>query len=98
MTSTLHLLSHSPFNDTRLAGCLRLMGPADAVMLTGDAVYAVVADSETDASLQRAGIRTYALQEDVQARGLIPGTAITVVDYPEFVALTLAFDKVNSWL
>lgn len=95
--STLHLLSHSPFTDSRLASCLRLLGPDDGVLLTGDAVYAG-ADSQVGAPLQQAATRLYALGEDVQARGLTPGTGVTVIDYPEFVELTLAYDKVNSWL
>jgi len=95
--STLHLLSHSPFTDTRLASCLRLLGPDDGVMLTGDAVYAG-SDAQLTAPLQQATMRLYALREDVHARGLTPGAAVSVIDYPEFVELTLAYDKVNSWI
>ena len=38
--ATLHLLSHSPFSDSRLSSCLRLLGADDGLLLTGDAVYA----------------------------------------------------------
>jgi tRNA 2-thiouridine synthesizing protein B len=36
--STLHVLSHSPFGDERLSSCLRIIGAADALLLSGDAV------------------------------------------------------------
>ncbi|MGO3534092.1 DsrH/TusB family sulfur metabolism protein, partial [Pseudomonas helleri] len=39
--TTLHVLSHSPFSDTRLSSCLRVLGTDDALLLTGDAVYAL---------------------------------------------------------
>ena len=39
--ATLHVLSHSPFADSRLASCLRLLGADDALLLSGDAVYAL---------------------------------------------------------
>ena len=39
--STLHVLSHSPFGDERLTSCLRLLGAADALLLSGDAAYAL---------------------------------------------------------
>ena len=39
--ATLHILSHSPFADSRLASCLRLLGAADGLLLSGDAVYAL---------------------------------------------------------
>ena len=39
--STLHVLSHSPFGDDRLTSCLRVIGANDALLLTGDAVYAL---------------------------------------------------------
>ena len=39
--ATLHILSHSPFADSRLASCLRLLGAQDALLLCGDAVYAL---------------------------------------------------------
>ncbi|MNP77291.1 Protein TusB [compost metagenome] len=44
--------------------------------------------------------RLYALDEDLQARGIggIDGALAEAVDYPAFVALSLKYDKVNSWL
>lgn len=39
--TTLHLLAHSPFTDSRLSSCLSLLGSHDGLLLTGDAVYAL---------------------------------------------------------
>ncbi|WP_413770140.1 DsrH/TusB family sulfur metabolism protein, partial [Vibrio vulnificus] len=39
--STLHVLSHSPFGDNRLTSCLRVLGDQDALLLCGDATYAL---------------------------------------------------------
>jgi tRNA 2-thiouridine synthesizing protein B len=36
--ATLHVLSHSPFTDSRLSSCLRILGSQDALLLCGDAV------------------------------------------------------------
>jgi len=98
--STLHVLSHSPFTDTRLNSCLRLLGANDAILLCGDASYAL---RESSAPLQALEekietLHLFVLEEDAQARGLqIPAWA-TGVDYPGFVELSIRFDKVNTWL
>lgn len=97
--TTLHVIAHSPFGDNRLQSCLRLLGADDALLLCGDAVYALRADTEPQRLLQAASLeaRLYALDEDLQARG-IDGALAEAVDYPAFVALSLKYDKVNSWL
>ncbi|MEW9678770.1 MULTISPECIES: sulfurtransferase complex subunit TusB [unclassified Pseudomonas] len=97
--TTLHVITHSPFGDERLASCLRLLGPQDALLLCGDATYALKAGTEPFAALQAAnlGERLFALTEDLQARALDSQLA-KAVDYPAFVELTLHHDKVNSWL
>ena len=96
---TLHVLSHSPFGDDRLDSCLRLLGSNDALLLCGDAVYALRDGSDTQRLLQTAGLaqRLFALDEDLQARAISSELA-KAVDYPAFVALSLHYDKVNSWL
>ncbi|GLH32630.1 sulfurtransferase complex subunit TusB [Pseudomonas sp. BR1R-5] len=96
---TLHVISHSPFGDDRLGSCLRLLGDEDALLLCGDAVYALRDGSEPQRLLQAAALeqRLFALDEDLQARSVSSGLA-KAVDYPAFVALSLHYDKVNSWL
>ncbi|WDY59817.1 sulfurtransferase complex subunit TusB [Pseudomonas sp. PSKL.D1] len=96
---TLHVISHSPFGDDRLGSCLRLLGSDDALLLCGDAVYALRDGAETQQQLQNAKLeqRLFALDEDLQARAIISSLA-NAVDYQAFVALSLQYDKVNSWL
>jgi tRNA 2-thiouridine synthesizing protein B len=98
--ATLHLLSHSPFTDSRLSSCLRLLGSQDGLLLCGDAVYALQAGSVQRQALELMpeAIALYALDEDVQARNLVPPSRLTLVDYPGFVALSCQYDKVNTWL
>lgn len=97
--TTLHVISHSPFGDDRLASCLRLLDTQDALLLCGDATYALKPGSEPYRVLQAAGLeqRLFALEEDLQARA-IPGELAKAVDYPAFVELSLHYDKVNTWL
>ncbi|MCE1113732.1 MULTISPECIES: sulfurtransferase complex subunit TusB [Pseudomonas] len=97
--TTLHVIAHSPFADERLASCLRLLGPQDAVLLCGDATYALKTGSEPLRALQAANLqdRLFALDEDLHARALSSPLA-KAVDYPAFIELTLHYDKVNSWL
>ena len=98
--ATLHVLSHSPFTDSRLSSCLRILGGQDALLLCGDAVYALQAGSAQWLALELMPehIRLYALDEDVKARGLASPPRLTRVDYSGFVALSCQYDKVNTWL
>ena len=96
--STLHVLSHSPFGDDRLSSCLRLLGSADAVLLSGDAVYALQPDTAPFSTLQEQAIRLFVLIEDAQARGIEVPDWAEAIDYPAFVELSIHHAKVNSWL
>ncbi|TDF86324.1 sulfurtransferase complex subunit TusB [Pseudomonas sp. H9] len=98
--STLHVISHSPFGDNRLSSCLRLLGSNDGLLLCGDAVYALQPGSAPLVNLQASNLqgRLFALEEDLQARGINVDDNLQAIDYPAFVALSLNYDKVNSWL
>lgn len=97
--STLHVLSHSPFTDSRLTSCLRLLGTADGVLLCGDATYALTDSTAPLGALQALGInKVFVLEEDIQARSMAAPDWVSVVDYPGFVELSTRFDKVNTWL
>lgn len=98
--ATLHILSHSPFGDSSLSSCLRLLGREDALLLSGDAVYALQPDSQGWQALHQipSDIPLYALAEDLAARQLQAGERVQEVDYPAFVELCCHYAKVNSWL
>ncbi|QEY63398.1 sulfurtransferase complex subunit TusB [Metapseudomonas lalkuanensis] len=99
--ATLHILSHSPFTDSRLGSCLRLLGPDDGLLLSGEAVYALQPGSVARQALELMpeSIALHALAEDLEARALtdLP-SRLSAVDYPAFVELCCRYDKVNSWI
>jgi tRNA 2-thiouridine synthesizing protein B len=99
--TTLHVLSHSPFTDSRLSSCLRLLSLHDGVLLSGDAVYALQAGTAQRNALELMpdAIGLFALEEDLHARAISDLPArVRSLDYPAFVELTLRYAKVNSWL
>ncbi|WP_331691460.1 sulfurtransferase complex subunit TusB [Pseudomonas sp. ZY71] len=96
--STLHVLSHSPFGDDRLTSCLRLIGSADALLLSGDAVYALQPGTAPFSALEQRQIKLFVLAEDAQARAIDVPDWAEAIDYPAFVELSIHHDKVNSWL
>lgn len=96
--STLHVLSHSPFGDDRLSSCLRLIGSADALLLSGDAVYALQSGTAPFTALHSRQIKLFVLAEDAQARAIQMPDWAEAIDYPAFVELSIHHDKVNSWL
>lgn len=66
----------------------------DSILLIEDGVYAV-----TDQQLANTRLTVYALQADIEARGLskkMPDT-ITVIDDAAFVELSIKHNKVVSW-
>lgn len=98
--ATLHLLSHSPFSDSRLSSCLRLLGPKDGLLLCGDAIYALQPGTAQLQALELmpASIAVYVLAEDLAARALPLSERTQAIDYPTFVELCGQYAKVNSWL
>ena len=98
--TTLHVLSHSPFTDTRLTSCLRVLGVDDAILLCGDATYALVVSTAARLALESRtqALNLYVLDEDARARNVAAPDWAKSVDYPGFVELSIQFDKVNTWL
>ena len=98
--ATLHVLSHSPFTDSRLSSCLRVLGREDAILLCGDATYALSANTAVANSLsaKAASVQLFVLDEDATARNIALPEWAQGVDYVGFVALSVQFDKVNTWL
>ncbi|MEK1837784.1 sulfurtransferase complex subunit TusB [Pseudomonas sp. NPDC089918] len=96
--STLHVLSHSPFGDERLSSCLRVIGANDALLLSGDAAYALQPGTAPFGALHARQLNLFVLAEDAQARALQVPDWAKAIDYPAFVELSIHYDKVNSWL
>lgn len=96
--ATLHVISSSPFTDTRLGSCLRTLGPEDGLLLCGAAVQALRPGTVAAQQLgQLASTHLYALNEDCEAHGVEHFQA-QGIDYPQFVELSLTYDRVNTWL
>lgn len=98
----LHIINKSPFQTSTLDSCLALAQPGSALLLIEDGVYAATAGSAAEARLRQAcaTLKVYALQPDMDARGvttkLIDG--ITLIDYAGFVDLAVEYPTSHSWL
>lgn len=98
----LHIVNKSPAQTASLSSCLRLAQAGSALLLTEDAVYAATASGAAASGITRAlaTLQVYALQPDVEARGmngkLVDG--VTAVDYGGFVDLVAKHNTCQSWL
>jgi len=100
--SMLHTVNKSPFEKDSLTSCLRLSEDGSSILLIEDGIIAALEGAATSDAIKEAmkTKKVYALQEDVNARGLqgkvIDG--IEQVDYTGFVKLVTEHDKVQSWV
>jgi tRNA 2-thiouridine synthesizing protein B len=88
----LFIVNKSPFNSKSLDSCLKVAKKGDTILLIEDGVYAVGTHLEKAIKKQ---IAVYALQADLEARGL--KSSIPIVDYSGFVRL-VEKDAVVSWM
>jgi len=77
--------------------------PSSAILLIEDGVYALQGNSAAATRLQQAmeNHPVYALQPDLQARGISEENmldGVEMVDYDGFVKLTTEYEKSQSWL
>ena len=92
----LHKISSSPFEQLALQHCLQRIHSSDGLLLTQDAVYAVM--HQTLNSKLEALDAVYILKEDADARGVrVISAHIQLISYAEFVGLSLQYEKVMSW-
>ena len=98
----LHIVNKSHAQTSSLQSCLRFAKAGHAVLLIEDAIYAATTAGATGSGVAAAmaNVKVYALQPDVDARGmagkLIAG--ITAVDYAGFVDLVTEHPNNHSWL
>ena len=102
--ATLHTVNKSAFERNSLDSCLSVCKPDARVLLIEDAVVAALQDTAVSAKVSNAiaeGIKFFALQEDVRARGLPEQRImknVSLVDYKGFVNLVTESDRVQNWL
>jgi tRNA 2-thiouridine synthesizing protein B len=98
----LHIVNKSPFERNSLESCLRLATSGSAVMLIEDGVYGATKGSSVESKVQgaMANVKVYALDADLQARGMADRVldGVTVVDYGGFVDLVTEHSNLQSWL
>ena len=87
----LHIINQSK----NIQRCLQSMQKNDVILLIQDGVIAALKNSELMAS----NILCYALEEDVIARGLQDQMSpqIKLINYAQFVELTLQHHPILSW-
>ncbi len=101
---TLHTVNKSPFERNSLETCLSVCKPGASVLLIEDAVVGALENTSISSQILdavRSGVKIYALNEDLKARGL-PQTRlinqIIIVDYARSLELTCQITTVHSWL
>lgn len=98
----LHIINKSPFETSTLETCLRMAQPGHALLLIEDGVYAATQGSAAAERMRQActTLKVYALQPDMDARGVTPKVieGVSLVDYGGFVDLTEQYDTSHSWL
>ncbi|NIG79312.1 sulfurtransferase complex subunit TusB [Klebsiella sp. Ap-873] len=94
----LHTLRHSPFQ-CDITEILRYTQPGDDLLLIEDGVIAALNGSRALELLLSAPITVHALQEDVEARGLVAQISSKVerVGYTDFVRLTIKHSQQFTW-
>lgn len=100
--TTLHTINKSPFAHGILRSCLQICGVDDGILLLEDGVFAVLKNSPCSddlVSLIKQGVKIFALESDVKARGLENKIqeGVLLTDYSGFVKLSVEFRTVQSW-
>ena len=98
----LHIVVKSHTQTSSLQSCLRLAQDGHTLLLIEDAVYAASCAAIETSGLAEAmpRLKVYALQPDVQARGIAGKLAegVNTVDYAGFVGLVAEHSTSQTWL
>jgi tRNA 2-thiouridine synthesizing protein B len=100
--STLHTVNKSPFTHGTLASCLLICTQNDGILLLEDGVFGALPNTPCADRLQELiehGVKVYALNSDIKARGLQERLLANIVlsDYTGFVQLSIDHRCVQSW-
>jgi tRNA 2-thiouridine synthesizing protein B len=98
----LHTVNKSPLERNTFDSCLAHVKKGSAVLLIEDGVYAAVKGTASAKKIEQTmkTVPVYALQPDIEARG-IQGRildGVKLVDYGGFVDLAAEYPTVQSWL
>ena len=99
----LHTVNKSPFEKNSLETCLRLAEDNSSILLIEDGVYGALKNTSFESSIINAQKmnKFYVLGPDLKARGLDESSLISnidIIDYKDFVKLTVENDKIQNWL
>jgi tRNA 2-thiouridine synthesizing protein B len=98
----LHTMNKSPFERNTFDTCLAHLKKGHALLLIEDGVYAATQGTDAAKKLQEAmkTVQVYALQPDIEARGMQNRVldGVKLVDYGGFVDLAAEHPTVQSWL
>jgi len=98
----LHIINKSPFEKSTLDSCLRIAKSGGSLLLIEDAVFAATQGNAAESKIKQAmaGMKVYALQPDLAARGVADRVidGVTLVDYAGFVDLVAENPNLQSWL
>lgn len=98
----LHTVNKSPTERNALDSCLLHLKKGSAVLLIEDGVYAATKGTASARKIEEAmkTVPVYALQPDIEARGMAGRVldGVKLVDYGGFVDLVAEHPTVQSWL
>ena len=101
MSHCLHICNQSPFQNATLEQALSIVSPKQVLVLIEDGVYGTLESAPTAQKLNALmdkGLKCYALDQDIEARGLSADlNNITIISMLEFVDLTAQHNPVQSW-
>lgn len=94
----LHTVNTSPMSSFALQDCLKHLAESDILLLMSDAVVAVSATIDQQATLLQLheSKRLFVLQADLEARGLIASIG-QIIDYQGFVNLSIQCKSQLAW-
>lgn len=100
--SILHTVNKSSFTHNTLKSCLTTCTQHDSILFIEDGVFGVLPSAPSIDALEKLsmqGTKIYALSRDVNARGLTQKISefVQLIDYDEFVKLTVNHKCVQSW-
>lgn len=95
----LHTINKAPHAHDCFDACLRVCGTAATIVLIEDGVYAAIANSEPAQLLCAQANAIFALQADIDARGLTAriDPQIRIIDHAGFVQLCCEHETIQSW-